>query len=81
MIPAVCGLSNLEVSYGSGSDVSMTAADSVLGKRLAGDTEVLEQRLELCLGLGYGAAAGAKAMRGKKGERVEMKMDSVATRT
>jgi hypothetical protein len=81
MIPAVRGLSNLEVSYGSGSDVSMTTADSVLGKRLAGDTEVPEQRLELCLGLGYGAVAGAKSKRGKKGEHMEMKMDSVVTRT
>jgi hypothetical protein len=87
MIPAVRRLSNLEVSYGSGSDVSMTAADSVLGKRLAGDTEVPEQRLELCLGLGYGAAAGAKSKRGKKGvldgaaERKGGAGDSVAART
>jgi hypothetical protein len=35
MIPAVKGLSNLQVSFGSGSDVSMTPADSVLGKRMA----------------------------------------------
>jgi predicted helicase len=32
MIPAMRDLSGLEVSFGSGSDVSMTVGDSVLGK-------------------------------------------------
>jgi hypothetical protein len=72
MIPAVRGLSNLEVSYGSGSDVSMTAADSVLGKRMAGDTGVPEQRLELSLGLGYGAATGPSRRGGRKACRMAL---------
>lgn len=35
MIPALQGLSSLQVSFGSVNDTSMPAADSVLGKRLA----------------------------------------------
>jgi hypothetical protein len=39
MIPAIWGLSAMEFSQGSGSDVSMSNGDSVLGKRIAEDTE------------------------------------------
>jgi hypothetical protein len=87
MIPAVKGLSNLQVSFGSGSDVSMTAADSVLGKRMAEGNDEPVQKLELSLGLGLGAHAGGKLKRGKKGtsaSQVDKKddaADSVAART
>jgi hypothetical protein len=39
MIPALRGLSNLQVSFGSAMDLSMAIADSVLGKRAAGEEE------------------------------------------
>jgi hypothetical protein len=35
MIPAMQGLSDLHVSFGSMSEVSMSAADTILGKRTA----------------------------------------------
>jgi hypothetical protein len=54
MIPALQGLSNLQVSFGSVNDISMPAADTVLGKRGAEDHEVQGERLELSLGLDYG---------------------------
>jgi hypothetical protein len=53
MIPALQGLSNLQVSFGSMSDVSMAPADTILGKRGAEEQEVQGERLELALGLGY----------------------------
>ncbi|KAM0886067.1 hypothetical protein ACQ4PT_029942 [Festuca glaucescens] len=53
MIPALQGLSNMQVSFGSMSDVSMPTADTVLGKRAAEEQEVQGQRLELSLGLNY----------------------------
>ncbi|KAM0874926.1 hypothetical protein ACQ4PT_037120 [Festuca glaucescens] len=56
-IPPLRGLSQLEASQGSGSDVSMTVADMVLGKRMAGDDDVPEQRLDLSLALNYNAPA------------------------
>jgi hypothetical protein len=55
MIPAFRGLSNLHVSFGSATDVSMIPADSILGKRSATkEEEVQGNRLELSLGLNYG---------------------------
>jgi hypothetical protein len=87
MIPAVRGLSNLEVSFGSESDVSMQAADSVLGKRTAEGDDVPIQKLELSLGLGIGGQAGGKQKRWKKGtpagqgEKRNDAADSVAART
>jgi hypothetical protein len=87
MIPAVHGLSNLEVSFGSGSDVSMQASDSVLGKRTAEGDDVPVQKLELSLGLGIGGQAGGKQKRWKKGthagqgDKRNDAADSVAART
>jgi hypothetical protein len=87
MIPAVKGLSSLQVSFGSGSDVSMTPADSVLGKRMTEGNDEPVQKLELSLGLGLDGHAGGKPKRGKKGtpaNQVDKKddaADSVAART
>jgi hypothetical protein len=39
MIPAMRGLSNLQVSFGSATDVQMANGDTVLGKRAAGEEE------------------------------------------
>jgi hypothetical protein len=87
MIPAVRGLSNIEVSFGSGSDVSMMAADSILGKRTAEGGDMPAQKLELSLGLGIGGQAGGKPKRGKKGmpagqgDAKDDTADSVTART
>ncbi|KAM0920745.1 hypothetical protein ACQ4PT_007312 [Festuca glaucescens] len=54
MIPALQGLSSLQVSFGSVNDISMVPADTVLGKRQAVEQEVQGGRLELSLGLDYG---------------------------
>jgi hypothetical protein len=52
MIPAIHDLSGLEVSFGSASHVSMTAGDSVLGKRPTADKhEQTDQDLNLALSL------------------------------
>jgi hypothetical protein len=76
------------MSQGSGSDVSMTAADTVLGKRMAGESEAPEQRLDLSLALNYTAPLGGKPKRGRKagtgdgqGDKKDGVLDSVATRT
>jgi exonuclease III len=63
MIPALRGLSNLQVSFGSATDVSMAIADSVLGKRLAGEEEEVQgAALDLSLGLTYrGTAEGGRS--------------------
>jgi hypothetical protein len=88
MIPPLRGLSQLEMSQGSGSDVSMTAADTVLGKRMAGESEAPEQRLDLSLALNYTAPLGGKPKRGRKagtgdgqGDKKDGMLDSVAART
>jgi hypothetical protein len=58
MIPALRGLSHLQVSFGSATDVSMAFADSVLGKRPAGEEEEVQgAALDLSLGLTYGGMA------------------------
>jgi hypothetical protein len=67
MIPAMQGLSDLQVSFGSMSDVSMPAADTILGKRTAEEQEVQGQRLDLSLGLHYAATDdGGTPKKGKK---------------
>jgi hypothetical protein len=67
MIPALRGLSNLQVSFGSATDVTMIAADTILGKRPAGEEdEVQGQCLDLSLGLNYGSGApGGSNQRGR----------------
>jgi hypothetical protein len=69
MIPAMQGLSNLQVSFGSATDVTMSPADSVLGKHAAGaeEEEVQGQRLDLSLGLNLGSdVTGGQQKRGRK---------------
>lgn len=69
MIPALQGLSSLQASFGSVSDVAMTPADTVLGKRAAADQEVQGERLELSLGLDYGGQnTGVEPKKGKRQE-------------
>jgi hypothetical protein len=74
MIPALRGLSNLQVSFGSATDVPMMAADMILGKRAAGEEEEVQgQRLDLSLGLNYGGSAlegsNQKGSRQKKNQK------------
>jgi hypothetical protein len=67
MIPAMQGLSDLHVSFGSMSDVSMPAADTIMGKRTVEEQEVQGQRLDMSLGLHYaGAEEGGTPKKGKK---------------
>jgi hypothetical protein len=68
MIPALRGLSNIHVSFGSATDVSMIPADSILGKRSATEEEEVQgNRLELSLGLNYGERdVEGKQKRGKQ---------------
>ncbi|KAK1615802.1 hypothetical protein QYE76_021319 [Lolium multiflorum] len=69
MIPALQGLSSLQVSFGSVNDISMPPADTILGKRAADDQEVQGGRLELSLGLDYGSKRnGATPKKGKTQE-------------
>ncbi|KAM0922941.1 hypothetical protein ACQ4PT_005872 [Festuca glaucescens] len=68
MIPALQGLSSLQVSFGSVNDISMPAADTVLGKRGAEDHEVQGERLELSLGLDYGGEENAGTSRKGKAQ-------------
>ncbi|KAK1683368.1 hypothetical protein QYE76_044216 [Lolium multiflorum] len=49
MIPALQGLSSLQVSFGSVNDVHMQPADTILGKRMADEQEVQGERLELAI--------------------------------
>jgi hypothetical protein len=66
MIPALQGLSSLQVSFGSVSDTVMAPADTILGKRAAEEAEVQGERLELSLGLDYaGHEAGTPPKKGK----------------
>jgi hypothetical protein len=62
MIPAIRGL-----AYVQDSDVSMSAADSVLGKRTAEENEVQGGKLDLSLGLNYDAGGGGQPKKGKIG--------------
>uniref|UniRef100_A0ACD5ZK78 Uncharacterized protein n=1 Tax=Avena sativa TaxID=4498 RepID=A0ACD5ZK78_AVESA len=73
MIPAMQNLSNLQVSFGSATDVTMTPADTILGKRAAEESEVQGPRLDLGLSLNYGAPSdGMMQQRGKmQGARQE----------
>jgi hypothetical protein len=69
MIPALQGLSSLQVSFGSVNDISMPPADTILGKRVADDQEVQGGCLELSLGLDYGSKRnGATPKKGKTQE-------------
>ncbi|KAK1660880.1 hypothetical protein QYE76_049039 [Lolium multiflorum] len=69
MIPALQGLSSLQVSFGSVNDVSMVPADTILGKRLADEQEVEGGCLELSLGLDYGSKqAGGTPKKGRTQE-------------
>lgn len=87
MIPALHGLSSLQVSFGSVSDVVMSPADTILGKRVAEDQEVQGERLELSLGLDYeGKEAGTPPKKGKVqteagGQAEENKKRMVYTRS
>jgi hypothetical protein len=59
MIPSLHDLSNLAVSFGSASDVTMTAVDSVLGKRPAKDKQATtDPELDLALTLHVEGPAG-----------------------
>lgn len=82
MIPALRDLSNLQVSFGSVSDVSMLPADTVLGKRGAEEQEVQGKRLELSLGLDYGGGHEDDTQRRGKMQKSEQKrtMEVVYTR-
>jgi hypothetical protein len=69
MIPAMCGLSNLQVSFGSATDVQMANGDTVLGKRAAGEEEEVQgERLDLSLCLNYrnDALEGQQRKRGRR---------------
>jgi hypothetical protein len=85
MIPAMRGLSNLQVSFGSALDVQMANADTVLGKRSAGEEEEVQgERLDLSLGLNYrdDALEGQQQKRGRKqmgAQGQTMKLASNAT--
>jgi hypothetical protein len=90
MIPPLRGLSHIGLSQNSGSDVSMSEADSILGKRMAaekGAAEASEQKLDLSLALNY-APGGGKQKKVRKaactavaGEQKETSEDNVAART
>jgi hypothetical protein len=76
MIPALRGLSSLQVSFGSASDVVMTPGDTILGKRGACDEEEVEgQRLDLSLGLDYGKGS-SRAIPKKGRNKATMKEPS-----
>jgi hypothetical protein len=66
MIPAIRDLSGLEVSFGSASDVSMAAGDSVLGKRPAADKlEQPDKDLNLALSLKVKDSVGGQQKKGR----------------
>jgi hypothetical protein len=66
MIPALQGLSSLQVSFDSVNDVQMQPADTILGKRMADEKEVQGERLELSIGLNYGGqGSGNTPKKGK----------------
>jgi hypothetical protein len=80
MIPAIRDPSGLEVSFGSASDVSMTAGDSVLGKHPAADKhEQTDQDLNLALSLKVKDSVGGQQKRGQtQGLEERVAMDNKA---
>jgi hypothetical protein len=65
MIPALQGLSSLQVSFGS-ADTAMVPADTILGKRTAEEQEVQGERREFPDELDYmGREAGTPPKKGK----------------
>jgi hypothetical protein len=66
MIPPIRGL-----AYTQHSDVSMSAADSVLGKRTAEENEVQGGKLDLSLALNYDAGAGGQPKKRQDWRRPE----------
>jgi hypothetical protein len=62
MIPPIRGL-----AYTQDSDVSMSAPNSVLGKRTAEENEVQGGKLDLSLALNYDAGTGGQPKKGKTG--------------
>jgi hypothetical protein len=64
MIPAIRELTNSS-QFGTDSDVSMTAADSILGKRPADVNENPGQKLDLSLVLNLGGNLGGKSKKGR----------------
>jgi hypothetical protein len=73
MISALQGMSSLQVSFGSVNDVSMQAADTVLGKRAADEEEVQGEQLDLSLGMNYGQKKSGGTP--KKGRMQEQEME------
>jgi hypothetical protein len=66
MIPALQGLSSLQVSFGSVTDTVMSPADTILGKRGAEEQEVQGEHRETSVGLDYaGEGAGTPPKKGK----------------
>jgi hypothetical protein len=82
MIPALHGLSDLQVSFGSASDVAMYPADTILGKRNAEEPEVQGDRLDMARGRDDdGQREGGTSKKGKiqgsahgQGERREVEL-------
>jgi hypothetical protein len=65
MIPALQGLSSLQVSFGS-ADTTMVPADTILGKRTTEEQEVQGERREFPDELDYmGREAGTPPKKGK----------------
>jgi hypothetical protein len=86
MIPALHGLSSLQVSFGSVSDTAMAPADTVLGKHAAEEQEVQGERRELSSGLNHaGEEAATPPKKGKTsaspGKPEEVNKPKVYTRT
>lgn len=70
MIPALQGLSSMQVSFGSVNDITMHPADSVLGKRAADEQEVQGEQLDLSLGMAHGKkASGGTPKKGRTQEQ------------
>jgi hypothetical protein len=78
MISALQGMSSLQVSFGSVNDVSMLAADTVLGKRAADEEEVQGEQLDLSLGMNYGQKKSGGTP--KKGRVQEQGMEPAGQR-
>jgi hypothetical protein len=69
MIPPMRGILNLQVSFGSVQDVTMTPADTVVRKHAADDEEVQGEQLDLTLGLNYrGEMMVDKDQEGRQGD-------------
>jgi hypothetical protein len=84
MIPALQGLSDLQVSFGSVNDVSMVPADTILGKRAVEEQEVQGNRRETSVGTGQnknGEGGTPKKGRTQGAEKSNQKgVDMVYTR-